>query len=404
MQEIKGWHGGKIKAWVDGVEWDHNTQEQAHKIASLPFILDHVAIMPDSHLGVGSAIGTVIPTKGAIIPAAVGVDLGCGMQAIRLSLTASDLPDSLEGVRTAIEHAVPHGGPGVHGSWKEQGRHGLPSRIMSAWISTGLEARFKRLCEKYPILEDSLGLMQLGTLGGGNHFIELCIDEEQRVWIMLHSGSRGIGNVIARLFIEKAKEMLVSRGVHILDKDLAWLAEGEPEFEDYIEGMLWAQDFARVNRDMMMERVLVAIKPLLPPFKTDKTAVNIHHNFAEKERHLDTDVWVTRKGATRARLGELGIIPGNMGAKSYIVRGKGNADSFCSCSHGAGRRMSRTEAKRRYTVEDAVEATTGVACRKDAGIIDEIPMAYKDIDAVMAAQADLVDIVHTLKQVVCVKG
>lgn len=404
MLDIQGWHGGRIKAWVDGVEFEQAAQQQVHKAAGLPFIHEHIAIMPDTHAGVGSTVGSVIPTRGAIIPAAVGVDIGCGMTAWRTSLTASDLPDSMEAVRTAIEHAVPHGGSGVHGSWQEPGRHGIPNHIMSAWIKSGLEARFKVLCDRYPKLESAASIVQLGTLGGGNHFIEVCLDEEQRVWIMLHSGSRGVGNTIGRIFIEKAKEMLVKRGVHVLDKDLAWLEEGEPEFADYTEAMLWAQDFAKINRDMMMERVLDAIRPLLPTFKLEKSAINVHHNFAEKEHHFGADVWVTRKGATRARLGELGIIPGSMGAKSYIVRGKGNADAFCSCSHGAGRRMSRTEAKKRYTTEDAIAATEGVACRKDSGIIDEIPMAYKDIDAVMEAQKDLVEIVHTLKQIVCVKG
>ncbi|USN15379.1 tRNA-splicing ligase [Brevundimonas phage vB_BpoS-Kikimora] len=404
MQDITGWHGGKIRAWVNGVEFEHAAQQQAHKLASMPFVHEHIAIMPDVHMGVGSSVGTVIPTKGAIIPAAVGVDIGCGMQAWRTSLTASDLPDSMEPIRLAIEAAVPVGGPGVSGSWQEQGRQGVPNFIVSAWVEKGLETRFKRLCERYPALQSTFNVVQLGTLGGGNHFIEVCLDEEQRVWIMLHSGSRGVGNTIGRIFIEKAKEMLIKRGVSVLDKDLAWLEEGEPEFRDYIEAMLWAQDFAKINRDMMMSLVLTAIRPLLPPFRMEKEAVNIHHNFAEKEHHFGEDVWVTRKGATRARSGELGIIPGSMGAKSYIVRGKGNADSFCSCSHGAGRRMSRSKAKERYTVEDAVAATEGVACRKDVGIIDEIPMAYKDIDAVMEAQKDLVDIVHVLKQIVCVKG
>lgn len=404
MQELDGWHGGKIKAWIDGVPFEEAAQRQVHNIAGLPFIHDHVAILPDVHFGAGATVGSVLPFKGAVIPAAVGVDIGCGMQAWRTSLTASDLPDSLAALRSRIEHAVPHGGPGVHGSWKEQGRAGIPNSIMTAWIERGLEKRFKALTDKYPKLEDASSLVQLGTLGGGNHFIEVCLDEDQRVWVMLHSGSRGIGNAIGRMFIEKAKEMLVKRGVKVLDKDLAWLEEGEPEFNDYIEGVSWAQDFARVNRDMMMLRVMAAMRELLPPFKTDKGAVNCHHNFVQKEHHFGEDVYLTRKGAVSAREGELGIIPGSMGAKSFIVRGKGNADSFCSCSHGAGRSMSRGEAKRTFTVEDQERTTAGVECRKDAGVIDEIPLAYKDIDAVMAAQADLVDIVHTLKQVLCVKG
>lgn len=404
MKEITSPLGGKIIAFVDGVEFETEAQKQAFNIAALPFIHEHVAIMPDVHAGVGSTVGSVIPTKGAIIPAAVGVDIGCGMMAVRTSLTASDLPDSLSELRSAIEHAVPHGGPGVHGSWQEPGRMGMPASVVTRWVDSGLEARFKRLCAKHPKLESAASVTQLGTLGGGNHFIEICLDEDQRVWVMLHSGSRGVGNMIGRIFIDKAKERLLKRGVHIHDKNLAWFEEGEPEFDDYVEAVAWGQDFARQNREAMMLRVLWAMRRVLPSFKTDKEAVNCHHNYVEKEHHFGADVFVTRKGAVKAGAGELGIIPGSMGAKSYIVRGKGNADSFCSCSHGAGRRMSRTEAKRRFTVEDQAAATEGVECRKDEGVIDEIPLAYKDIDAVMEAQRELVDIVHTLKQIVCVKG
>jgi tRNA-splicing ligase RtcB len=406
VQEIDGWHGGKIKAFIDGVEFEHTAQVQAHNIAMLPFVHEHVAIMPDVHMGYGATVGSVIPTKGAIIPAAVGVDIGCGMVAVRTTLTANDLPDNLSNLRSLIERAVPHGGPGVHGSWKEQGRHGIPNMIVNKWVDSGLEQRFKKLCEKYPILEDANSIVQLGTLGGGNHFIEVCLDLESRVWVMLHSGSRGIGNTIGRYFTTRAKEMLVHRaGRAPLDKDLAWFAEGEPEFDDYVEAVAWGQDFARLNREMMLIRVLEALRESgLPPFKTDKEAVNCHHNYVSKEHHFGADVYVTRKGAVSAKLGELGIIPGSMGAKSYIVRGKGNADSFCSCSHGAGRRMSRTAAKKHFTVEDQIAATEGVECRKDAGVIDEIPLAYKDIDAVMAAQTDLVEVVAQLKQVLCVKG
>lgn len=405
-EEVAGWNGGIIRHWTRGVNFEHAAQVQAHNIAALPFIHQHVALMADVHMGVGSTVGSVIPTKGAIIPAAVGVDIGCGMMAIRTSLTASDLPDSLSKLRSMIEHAVPHGGPGVHGSWKEPGRHGIPNPIMTKWIESGLEARFKKLCDKYPLLEEGANITQLGTLGGGNHFIEVCLDEDQRVWVMLHSGSRGIGNKIGTLFIGKAKEMMLKRdGRKPLDKDLAWLNEGEPEFDDYVEAVAWGQDFARINREMMMVRVLEAMRSSgLPAFKTDKEAVNCHHNYVQKEFHYGEWVFITRKGAVSAQLGELGIIPGSMGAKSYIVRGKGSPDSFCSCSHGAGRTMSRTAAKAKFTIEDQVAATEGVECRKDAGVIDEIPMAYKDIDAVMAAQPDLVDIVHTLKQVLCVKG
>lgn len=405
MQDIQGWHGGLIKAWVDGVPFDDMARQQAHNVAALPFVGPHVAIMADVHGGYGAAVGSVIPTRAAVIPYAIGVDIGCGMVAVRTSLTGNDLPDSLSALRTAIERAVPHGGPGQHGSWKEQGRHGIPGSIMKAWIDTGLERRFKLLCDKYPVLENANSVVQLGTLGSGNHFIEVCLDLDNRVWAMLHSGSRGVGNVIGNLFVTKAKELLVKRGVQPLDKNLAWLEEGEPEFDDYVEAVSWGQDFARINREMMLVRVLQAMRDTgLPSFKTDKEAVNCHHNYVEKEHHFGENLYVTRKGAVRARLGELGIIPGSMGAKSFIVRGKGNADSFCSCSHGAGRAMSRGAAKAKFTVEDQIAATLGVECRKDAGVIDEIPLAYKDIDAVMAAQADLVDVVAQLKQVLCVKG
>lgn len=404
MQTIKGHNGGLIKAFVDGVDFEHPARVQAHNVAGLKFIHEHVAIMPDVHMGYGASVGAVIPTKGAIIPAAVGVDIGCGMMAIRTSLTASDLPDSLTALRTRIEHAIPHGGPGPSGGWGGQRAGGIPNAIMKRWIDSGLEQRFKLLTDKHPKLDSANSVVQLGTLGGGNHFIEVCLDEEQRVWVMLHSGSRGVGNMIGRIFIEKAREMLVKRGEHVPDKDLAWFEEGEQEFTDYVEAVNWAQDFARHNREAMMLRVLTAMRELLTTFKTDKEAVNCHHNYVTKEHHFGEDIFVTRKGAVRAGLDELGIIPGSMGAKSFIVRGKGNADSFCSCSHGAGRVMSRSEAKRRYTVEDQVKATEGVECRKDAGVIDEIPLAYKDIDAVMAAQSELVEIVHTLKQVLCVKG
>lgn len=406
MQEIQGWHGGKIKAWIDGVNFEQPAQVQVHNVAALPFIHEHVAILPDVHMGYGATVGSVIPTKGAIIPAAVGVDIGCGMMAVRTSLTASDLPDSLSSLRSLIERAVPHGGPGVKGSWQEPGRHGIPNSIMSKWVESGLEARFRVLLQKHPKLEKAASVTQLGTLGGGNHFIEVCLDTEQRVWVMLHSGSRGVGNLIGNIFIDRAKEMMNLRlGAKPLDKDLAWFEEGEAEFDDYVEAVSWGQEFARLNREMMMIRVLQAMRESgLPAFKTDKEAVNCHHNYVQKEHHFGADVYVTRKGAVSAQEGQLGIIPGSMGAKSFIVRGKGHADSFCSCSHGAGRTMSRTKAKAEFTVEDLDAATAGVECRKDAGVIDEIPLAYKDIDAVMEAQKDLVEVVAQLKQILCVKG
>ena len=401
---IENWTGGvELRGWTEGVYVEDAAKQQLRNISVLPFIAGHIAVMPDVHLGNGATVGSVIPARGAIIPAAVGVDIGCGMQAVRTSLTASQLPDSLTDLRTRIEHAVPHGGLGPASGW---GGKGMPNSVIRKWVDSGLEKRFDALCKKHPKLKDGNALVHLGSLGGGNHFIEVCIDTEQRVWVMLHSGSRGIGNLIGRIFIDRAKEMMLKRDCRKpADKELAWFEENEPEFHDYVEAVSWAQDFARCNRDVMMMRVLTAMRESgLPSFTIDKEAINSHHNFVEKEYHFGQWVYLTRKGAVSAKEGELGIIPGSMGAKSFIVRGKGNADSYCSCSHGAGRMMSRTEAKRRFTVEDQIAATAGVECRKDAGVIDEIPLAYKDIDAVMAAQADLVDIVATLKQVLCVKG
>lgn len=403
MQTIQGHHGGLIKAWVDGVEFEEAAQRQVHNLAGMPFIHKHVAIMPDCHAGIGATVGSVFATRGAIIPAAVGVDLGCGMGAIRTSLTASDLPDSLTDLRFDIERTVPHGGLGPSSGWGGK-PGGIPNSIKTRWGK--LEPRFKLLCDRYPALENENHLIHLGSLGGGNHFVEICLDTEQRVWVMLHSGSRGIGNKIGRMFTESAREMLGKRigHHHVPDKDLAWFAEGEQQFDDYVEAMLWAQDFAAENRKAMMERTLNAMRTHFPGFTTDKHAVNCHHNFAQKEYHFGADVWVARKGAVEATSGKLGIIPGSMGAKSFIVRGLGNPESFHSCSHGAGRRMSRAAAKRNFSLEDHEKATAGVECRKDAGVIDETPGAYKDIDAVMAAQSDLIEIVATLKQVLCIKG
>ncbi len=389
-----------IFAWVKGVKMEDEARRQLENVARLPFIHDHVAAMPDVHLGKGATIGSVIATRGAIIPAAVGVDIGCGMMAMRTSLTAERLPDSLAPLRRAIEAAVPHGGVGLKGGWKK----GVPTGIASRFRKAGLDVRLDRITAKRPAIAEAHSVTHLGSLGGGNHFIEVCLDEADRVWVMLHSGSRGVGNRIGMFFIAEAREALEKRGVRLPDKDLAWFEEGEALFADYVEAVSWAQDFARQNREAMMERVLKVMRTLLPSFKTEKVAVNCHHNYVEREFHLGENVWVTRKGAVRAREGDFGIIPGSMGAKSFIVRGKGNVDSFQSCSHGAGRLMSRTEAKRKFTVDEHRTATAHVECRKDGGVLDETPMAYKDIHAVMAAQADLVDIVHTLRQIVCVKG
>ena len=396
--------GAPVKAWIKGVPLEDSARRQLGNVARLPFIHSHVAVMPDVHYGRGATIGSVIATKGAIIPAAVGVDIGCGMMAVRTSLTADQLPDDLSMIRSDIERTVPHGGVGPKGGWMK----GVPNAIATRFVESGLADRLKLIEDKHRKIRGANHVIHLGSLGTGNHFIELCLDEESRVWVMLHSGSRGVGNRIGTYFISEAREALIKRGYGMPDMDLSWFEEGEDLFADYVEAVEWAQDFARTNREVMMERILGSLRYRLPKtvarFRIEKEAVNCHHNYVTRERHFGADVWVTRKGAVRAGAGELGIIPGSMGAKSFIVRGKGNEQSFCSCSHGAGRTMSRTAAKQNFMLADHRAATEGVNCRKDRGVIDETPGAYKDIDAVMAAQSDLVEIVHTLKQVVCVKG
>jgi tRNA-splicing ligase RtcB len=390
-----------IKAWTRNVPFEEAAKQQLQNIAKLPFIHKWVAVMPDVHLGKGATIGSVIPTVGAVIPAAVGVDLGCGMMAAKTTLKASDLPDSLELMRNAIEKAVPHGlslGGRDKGSWGD-----IPADVLQKWLV--LSETFKTLCEKHPWLEKSNHIKHLGTLGSGNHFIEVCLDEADNVWVMLHSGSRGVGNKIGSHFIAQAKKDMERWFINLPDKDLAYIPEGSEHFSHYVEAVAWAQDFAQANREVMMARTLQTMREILAmPFSADVEAVNCHHNYIRQEQHFGKNVWVTRKGAVSARKGEMGIIPGSMGAKSYIVRGLGNEDSFCSCSHGAGRVMSRAEAKRRISLEEHSKAVAGVECRKDADVIDETPAAYKPIEAVMQAQEDLVEIMHTLKQVLCVKG
>lgn len=397
-------NGVPIKAWVEGVEVEDDARAQLQRIAKMPFIHRHVAVMPDVHLGKGATVGSVIPTTGAIIPAAVGVDLGCGMVATRTTLTASQLPDNLKEVRSAIEAAVPHGrtnngGPGDRGAWSHP-----PRRNEEAW--TKLAPRYEAIVSKHKRIGRGPDISHLGTLGTGNHFVEVCLDEADRVWIMLHSGSRGLGNRVGSYFIELAKEDMRRYFINLPDQELAYLPEGTDGFADYVQAVSFAQDYAATNRALMLESILEALRgrTSLPFFETNVEAVNCHHNYVAREHHFGKDVWVTRKGAVRARAGDLGIIPGSMGARSYIVRGKGNDDSFHSCSHGAGRKMSRTAAKKRFTLEDHAKATAGIECRKDEDVIDETPMAYKDIDRVMEAQSDLVEVVHTLRQVVCVKG
>jgi tRNA-splicing ligase RtcB len=401
---IRTGDGVPIKAWVKGVPLEDAARQQLVNAAHLPFIHKWIAAMPDVHYGIGATVGSVIPTKGAIIPAAVGVDIGCGMMAVQTSLTANDLPDSLKKLRTAIEKAVPHGRTnqgksGDRGAWNR-----LPDRVQDVWPT--LQKGYERILAKHPGASASNNVNHLGTLGTGNHFIEVCLDEAGGVWIMLHSGSRGVGNRIGSYFIELAKEDMRRLQKNLPDKDLAYFSEGTRYFDDYVEAVGWAQEFARENRQIMMDNILSAIRHSgeVPPFTAHLQAINCHHNYVAKERHYGEDVYLTRKGAVRAGRGELGIIPGSMGARSFIVRGLGNPESFESCSHGAGRAMSRGEAKRRFTVEDHARMTEGIECRKDADVIDETPAAYKPIDAVMAAQKDLVEVVHELRQVVVVKG
>jgi tRNA-splicing ligase RtcB (3'-phosphate/5'-hydroxy nucleic acid ligase) len=395
--------GATVKMWTTGVPVEEAALEQLRNVAKLPVVFKHVAVMPDVHFGIGATIGSVIPTLKAIIPAAVGVDIGCGMVACKTSLRAEDLPESLAKLRNEIERAVPHGMSSSRrgrdkGSWENP-----PTETDQAWAT--LVDEFEVICESHPRLKKTNNYKQLGTLGSGNHFIEVCLDTDGAVWVMLHSGSRGVGGAMGNHFIELAKKDAQVHQRNLPDENLAYLEEGSQYFGDYVRGVGWAQKFAKLNREVMMKLVLGAMRRIInKPFETHLEAVNCHHNYVQRETHFGQEVYVTRKGAVSAKKGELGIIPGSMGARSFIVRGKGNPESFQSCSHGAGRTMSRTKAKKLFTVADQVQATEGVECRKDANVIDEIPMAYKDIDAVMAAQADLVEVVYTLKQVLCVKG
>ena len=390
-----------VKIWTDDV--DPKALDQLLNTANLPIVGPHIAAMPDVHVGIGATVGSVIPTQAAIIPAAVGVDIGCGMNAVRLSLNARDLPDNLKAIRTAIEKSVPvgfnqHEFSKIKGAAIEKSARQLSPRLDGIMAKhTGLTKMTKNWQRHW--------LCQVGTLGGGNHFIEICLDEAEQVWIMLHSGSRGTGNIIGRYFINAAQaDMRRHQTALPSDRDLCYFSEGSELFDDYVEAMYWAQDYALVNRAVMMDAVLAAIRPHVPSFSITSEAINCHHNYVSEESHFGQDLFITRKGAISAQAGQLGIIPGSMGAKAFIVRGLGNAQSFCSCSHGAGRKLSRTAAKNKFTSHDLAEQTAGIECRKDDAVIDEIPAAYKNIDVVMANQTDLVEIVHTLRQVVCVKG
>jgi tRNA-splicing ligase RtcB len=385
-----------VKVYTDEVE--ASARRQLVNLSQLSIVHHHVAAMPDVHTGIGSTVGAVIATHRAIIPAAVGVDIGCGMLAARTSLTADDLDERrLQSVFDQISRDVPVG--------RDQHREHRALTGKAQPFGRGL----KKILAQHPQLEKRFPrtqnwVCQMGTLGGGNHFIEVCLDEAGQVWAMLHSGSRGTGNAIGTYFIELARHDAERRELRLPDRDLAYFEEGAAHFDDYVEAVGWAQDYAAGNRRAMADLVLTAMRRHLPAFEVTSAVVNCHHNYVEREHHYGADVWVTRKGAIRARQGDLGIIPGSMGARSYIVRGKGVAESFQSCAHGAGRRMSRTQALKTFTPQDLAEQTAGVVCRKDRGVLDEIPGAYKSMEEVMANQEDLVELVHTLKQVICVKG
>lgn len=392
-------NNGRVPVQVWTRDADPAALQQLARVAQMPFVHHHVAAMPDVHLGIGATVGAVVPTIGAIVPAAVGVDIGCGMNAVRTSLRGADLPDNLRRVRSHIEAAVPVG-------FDMHTNDPVPRSSISP-LARGL----RDILERHPAIgrmqkhrAGETWIRQLASLGGGNHFIELCLDEDDAVWIMLHSGSRGIGNVIGRYFIDLARRDMGAALGQLPDRDLAYFSEGARHFDDYVAAVGWAQDYAMVNRREMMRLIVEALGRSLPPFDLTREAINCHHNYVARERHYGADVLVTRKGAIRAGSGELGIIPGSMGARSYIVRGRGEPSSFCSCAHGAGRRMSRTQARKTFNESDLLNQTQGVECRKDSGVIDEIPAAYKDIDVVMANQSDLVEVVHSLKQVLCVKG
>lgn len=397
--------GFPLKLWDSKGAFESQAMEQLRNAAKLPFIHKHIAVMPDCHLGIGATIGSVIATKGAIVPAAVGVDIGCGMMAVQTTLKASQLPDNLHALRSDIEAAVPHGrtndgGEGDRGAWGE------PTEAARGIWQSHLVRKYIDIVNKHPKAESKNNICHLGSLGTGNHFIEICLDEEQNVWVMLHSGSRGAGNRIGTYFIEKAKKELEKYfiGHYLPDKDLSYLVENTEIFNDYVEAVEWAQGFARHNRELMMLATLNALAKHAPQFTSTNMAVNCHHNYISKENHFGSNVWVTRKGAVRARKGDLGIIPGSMGTGSFIVEGLGDMHSFHSCSHGAGRVMSRGEAKKKITMEAHATAMKGIEARLDADVIDESPAAYKDIGAVMEAQSDLVEIKYRLRQIVNVKG
>ncbi len=388
-------NGGRvpIRLWANAHEVESDALRQLKAVASLPWVAHHVAVMPDVHVGRGATVGSVIAMRGAIAPAAVGVDIGCGMTAVKTSLLAAHLPDSLRSLRLGLEAAIPVG----------RRQYTTPVWQASEALRPRIEALLERFWAAEPNAQSLAGRvnLQLGTLGGGNHFIEVCLDTDDAVWLLLHSGSRFIGAALAEQHMTIASHLLHNRALP--DPDLAVFLAGSPSFDAYRRALYWAQEYAALNRALMLERLQRVLLDTWPETTFDEP-INCHHNYVAEEHHFAEDLLVTRKGAIRAGLGELGIIPGSMGAQSFIVRGKGNAQSFESASHGAGRRMSRGQARQAFTAKDVARQTAGVECRKDRGIVDEAPKAYKDIRRVMEQQQDLVEIVAELKQVVCVKG
>lgn len=402
FEVINAPNGRFIKAWRKGVKFEDKAIEQLQNTSQLPFIYKYIAAMPDTHWGMGSTVGTVLPTRGAVVPAAVGVDIGCGMLATKLDIVKADLGD-LHALRLKIEKAVPagrtnNGARGDRGAW-----FNVPTDILAVW-GAEFEERYAVITEKHPGARSKNTVSQLGTLGTGNHFIELTEDEQGAVWLVLHSGSRGLGNKIGSYFTEVAQKLNEKFFISLPDPNLAYLPEGTQEYKDYLEAVTFAQDFALKNREIMGGRVLNAISDHAGAPVQTGMIINSHHNYVAKENHFGENVLITRKGAVRARIGDLGIIPGSMGTRTYIVEGLGNPDSFHTCSHGAGRAMSRTQAVKQFTVEDHIKATEGVECLKDKSVLDETPAAYKDVEAVMAAQSDLVKPIVRLKQFLNVKG
>lgn len=378
----------KLVSWASDV--DPETIRQAEKTARLPIVDGHVALMPDAHVGIGATVGSVIPTKNAVIPAAVGVDIGCGMIATELDLTESQLPDNLEPLLARIGQVIPAGvGQG----------HDHVARNAEQWLAQHKPATDLAADKTARVLK------QFGTLGSGNHFFELCVDERQRVWVVLHSGSRGIGNQLATQHIAKARRLAKDLELRLEDPDLAYFVEGTPEFVAYIGDMLWSQEYARANRDQMMDNAMREVLAFIGRGR-ETQRINCHHNFTQREVHNGVETWITRKGAIKADVGDLGVIPGSMGTRSYIVAGKGNEASWMSCSHGAGRRHSRTRAKKLYTAADLADQMKGKVwlSERAEALVDEIPAAYKDIDQVMADQSDLVEVLHSLHQVLNYKG